>query len=249
MIKENVEIVGGVEIADDIQHRIMTTGVRGLDYEKARELGVFQRISNLLCVAHVSIMAAYRVYGGVDYLIDQLHARKNEIAKEMNKFDKAFDRFVKFWTDYYSSGKSGKEVNFEVENLYHHIMGWMQMPETWQLGEPQRTEFAEDLAIKIDIPNDKVLTFYKAEMDNEIKECKEQWGVLCYNTQTNEQRVVNTNMDKSSAFMVAKRLSDENKDNIYTACNIRDVIESKTEIVPYKAYKANETIGKITNVK
>lgn len=28
----------------------------------------------------------------------QFVTRKNEIAREMNMFDKAFDRFVKFWT-------------------------------------------------------------------------------------------------------------------------------------------------------
>ena len=104
MIKENVEIVGSVDIADDIKRKVQTTGVRGLDFEKAQELGVFQRIANLLCVTHASIMAAYRIYGGVDYLIDQLNARKNEIAREMNMFDKAFDRFVKFWTGYYAHG-------------------------------------------------------------------------------------------------------------------------------------------------
>lgn len=50
MIKENVEIVGSVDIADDIKRKVQTTGVRGLDIEKAQEYGIFQRIANLLCV-------------------------------------------------------------------------------------------------------------------------------------------------------------------------------------------------------
>lgn len=81
--EKKLDIIGGVEVAKDIKHRVQTTGVRGLDFEKATELGVFQRIANLLCVTHASVMAAYRIYGGVDYLIDQLNARKNEIAREM----------------------------------------------------------------------------------------------------------------------------------------------------------------------
>ena len=82
--ENKIDIIGGVEVADDIKHRVQTTGVRGLNFEKATELGVFQRIANLLCVTYTSVIAAYRIYGGVDYLIDQLNARKNEIAREMN---------------------------------------------------------------------------------------------------------------------------------------------------------------------
>lgn len=245
MIKDNVEIVGSVDIADDIKRKVQTTGVRGLDMEKAQELGIFQRIANLLCVTHASIMAAYRVYGGVDYLIDQLNARKNEISREMNIFDKAFDRFVKFWTGYYAHGKSGAEVNFETENLYHKIMEWMQMPETWQLGEEQRTESKSDACIRVDLPNERVFTFHKASLNEEILDNKECWGVLCYDPKNNTQTSVNTNMDKGSAMMVAKRLSDENKENIYTAAIIRDVVEKRTEVVPFKAYMANETAGKL----
>lgn len=247
MLEENLEIVGGVEIAADIQHRIKTTGVRGLSLEKAQELGVFQRIANLLSVTHTSIMAAYRIYGGVDYLIDQLNARNREIAREMNMFDKAFDRFIRFWTDYYAKDKSGKEVSYETENLYHRIMEWMQMPETWQLGEPQRTEREKDLAIKIDMPNERVFTFYKAELNHETVDSKETWGVLCYDPKTNKQTSVNTNMDKASAMMVAKRLSAENPDCIYSASIIRDVVEKRTEVLPFKAFRNNETVGKLTS--
>ena len=66
--EKKLDIIGGVEVAEDIKHRVQTTGVRGLDLEKAKELGVFQRIANLLCVTHASVMAAYFIYGGVDYL-------------------------------------------------------------------------------------------------------------------------------------------------------------------------------------
>jgi len=247
MIGENVEIVGSVNVADDVQKRIKTTGVRGLDIEKARELGLFQRIANLLCVSHATIASAYRVYGGVDYLVSEINARKNDIAHEMNNFERAFDKFMKFWTDYYSNGKTGKEVSFETENLYHHIMEWMQMPETWQLGEEQRTKSLREGCIRIDLPDDKVFTFYKAELNHElVGEPKETWGVFCYDPKTGKQTSVNTDMDKASALMVAKRLSDENPDNIYSASIIRDLVEKRTEVMPFKAFKANETVGKIT---
>ena len=245
MIKENIEITGSVDVANDIKNKVQTTGVRGLDIEKAQELGVFQRIANLLCAMHASIMASHRIYGGVDYLIDQLQARKNEIAFEMNKFDKAFDRFVNFWTGYYAHGKSGAEVNFETENLYHKIMEWMEMPETWELGGEQRTEAKGVASIRVNMPNDRVFTLHKACMNEETLESKESWCVLCYDPNTNKQTSVNTDMDKSSAMMVAKRLSDENKDCIYTAALIRDVVEKRTEVLPFKAYINNETVGKL----
>jgi hypothetical protein len=183
----------------------------------------------------------------VDYLIDQLNARKNEIAREMNMFDKAFDRFVKFWTGYYAHGTSGREVSYEAERLYHKIMEWMQIPEAWQLGEEQRTKSLREGCIRIDLPDDKVFTFYKAELNHElVGEPKETWGVFCYDPKTGKQTSVNTDMDKASALMVAKRLSDENPDNIYSASIIRDLVEKRTEVMPFKAFKANETVGKIT---
>jgi hypothetical protein len=247
MIKENVEIVGSVDVANDIKNKVRTTGVRGLDFEKATELGVFQRIANLLCVTHASVMAAYLVYGEVGYLMDELKARRNEIAREMNMFDKAFDRFVKFWTGYYASGTSAREVNYETERLYHKIMEWMQMPETWQLGEEQRTTSFREGCIRIDLPDDKVFTFYKAELNHElVGEPKETWGVFCYDPNTGKQTSVYTDMDKASALMVAKRLSDENPDNIYSASIIRDLVEKRTEVMPFKAFKGNETVGKLT---
>lgn len=59
-LKKRINIVGGVHVAGDIHKRIETTGVRGLSTEKAFELGVYQRIANLLCVTHASIMAIGR---------------------------------------------------------------------------------------------------------------------------------------------------------------------------------------------
>lgn len=244
-----LDIVGGVEIAEDIKHRVQTTGVRGLDFEKAKELGVFQRIANLLCVMHTTILAAHRIYGGIDYMIDQINARKNEIAREMNLFDKAFDRFVKFWTNYYAHGKTGREVNFEIERLYHKIMTWMQMPEVWQLGEEQRTPSTRnDACMHVNLDDERVFTFYRAELNHElIGEPKDTWGVFCYDKDTNQQTCIYPDMDKASAQMVAKRLSNEHQDNIYSVAMVRDITEKKTEILPFKAYKGNETVGKITN--
>ena len=248
MINENIEIKGGVEIADDIKKKVKTIGGRGLNTEEAQKLGLFQRMGNLLCVTHTTIMAAYRIFGEFDYLVDELHARKNEINREMNLFDKCVERFIKFWTTYYSLGKSGKEVNLETESLYHKIMEWANLPETWQLGEEQRTPNAfKDACIQIDLPDDRVFTFHKTRLGNElVGEPKETWGVLCYDPKTDTQKSVNTNMDKASALMVAKRLSDENPEKIYSAAIIRDVVEKHIEVVPYKVFKDNETIGKLT---
>ena len=111
MTRNVIELNDASVIEDDVIKKIRTAGVRGLDFEKAKELGFFTRISNLLCVTHASIMAAYRVYGGVDYLLTEFGGRKNEIAREMNNFEKAFTKFINFWTDYYASGAAGIEMN------------------------------------------------------------------------------------------------------------------------------------------
>ena len=234
-------------IADDVEKKIRTAGVRGLDFEKAKELGLFNRISNLLCAVHASIMAAYRIYGGVDSLLSVFGGRKNEIAKQMNDFERSYDKFVRFWTDYYAHGEAAKEVNEETETLYRRIMEWAQLPYQWNLGDAQRTDDnGVDIAIRMDV-NDKTLTFRTTAINEEIvDDGKETWCVTRYDTNEHKQVCVEENMDKASAIMVAKRLSDNDKKNVYTASFVRDVVERKTIVTPFKAFCANETVGTLT---
>lgn len=243
-----INLPEAVEVESDVQQRIHTVGVRGLDENKAKELGVFQRISYLLCACHATVMAAYRIYGGVDYLMGELNARRNEISREMNLFDKAFDRFVKFWTKYYAHGKSGKEVMFESERLFKQIMRWMQIPEGWQFGEPQRTHDDTEVFISFTLPDDsegRVFTVRRASTNTQIVDDSESWGVFVMDREMKSQNSVYTNMDKASAMMVAKRLSDENKDNIYTAALMHDVVEKRTDVLPAKTFFQGKTIGKV----
>lgn len=235
-------------VADDIQKKIRTAGVRGLDFEKAKELGFFQRISNLLCATHASVMAAYRIYGGVDYLLSEFGGRKNEIAKAMNDFEKSFTKFINFWTGYYAHGGAGVEVNNETEMLFRHIMEWAQLPYQWNLGDKQRLDDnGLDVAIRVAIENDKEYTFRRTEIDGEmVGEVKESWCVTKYDTREHTQTTVNERMDKATAQMVAKRLSDNDPTNIYTASMVREYTIEKMDVTPYKAYRANETVGRLT---
>ena len=244
-----IELSEASVVADDIQKKLRTAGVRGLDFEKAKELGFFTRISNLLCAAHASIMAAYRIYGGVDYLLSEFGGRKNEINREMNNFEKAFTKFINFWTDYYAHGGAGREVNEETEVLYRRIMEWAQLPYQWELGDKQRVDDnGLDVAIRMDV-GDKQYTFRKTVLDGEtVGDADESWCVTKYDVLEHKQTTVEDNMDKASAMMVAKRLSADDTTNIYTASMVRDYMERKTEITPYKAYKANQTVGRLTKV-
>lgn len=250
MIKEKIKLIGGVEVAEDIKNKMKTVGVRGLDVEKAKELGFFLRISYLLCAAHASVVAAYRIYGQVDYLLSEFGGRKNDIAKAMGIYEKAFNNFINFWTDYYASGKAGVEMGEETENLYHRIMKWAQLPETWNLGDKQRIDEPSDVALKIQREDNKDLYFHKSIVEQEvIGEPSESWCVTKYDVKEKTQETVNTDMDKASAMMVAKRLSKEDEKNIYTASIVREIMEKRIEVVPFKAFLANETVGKITNIE
>lgn len=235
-------------IEDDIEKKIRTVGVKGLDFEKAKELGFFTRISHLLCATHAAVMAAYRIYGGVDYMLSEFGGRKNEINREMNTFEKSFEKFIRFWTDYYAHGGAGREVNEETELLYRRIMEWAQLPFTWNLGDPQRVEDdGLDVAIRVDIDDDKQYTFRTTTIEGDIVgAAEESWCVTKYDTLEHKQTTVEERMDKASAMMVAKRLSHDDPNNIYTASIVRDYMEKKIDIVPFKAYKANETVGLLT---
>lgn len=248
--KRYLELKAASVVEQDVVKRIKTTGVRGLDFEKAKELGFFMRISNLLCVAHASIMAAYRIYGGVDYLLSEFGGRRNEIAREMNTFDRAVERFIRFWTMYYAHGEAGKEVNEETEILFRRIMEWAQLPYEWHLGDKQRVEDdGVDVALRMEVDG-KEYTFRVTSLNDEtIGQGDESWCVTKYDLKAHKQTTVETDMDKPSALMVAKRMSDEDKENIYTACMVREEMVRSTVITPFKAFRANETIGRITKQK
>lgn len=246
MKEEAIELNVSHEVEESVEKRVRTVGVRGLDVDAAQRLGVFSRISNLLCAIHASIMAAYSMYGSVDALFSELGARKNEINREMNQFEKAYDRFIRFFTGYFSANKADRDVYYETERLYKQIMRWMQIPEKWELGDKQRSDNAEIDSIHVDLGGDNILSFEKTSIGVEAVENSESWCVLKYNTQDGEQTKECDGMDKASALMVAKRLSSEDTENVYTAALLCNVVEKRTDVIPFKVFKNNETIGKIT---
>ena len=245
-----IEIHESVDVENDVTKRIRTTGVKGLSFDNARKLGFFTRISNLLCVTHATIMAAHRIYGGVDYMLSEFGGRRNDIAKAMSDYERAFEKFVNFWTSYYAHGSAAREVNDETETLYRRIMEWAQLPYEWNLGDQQRTEDnGLDVAIRIDI-DDKVYTFRNTVLNDEtIGDVKEYWCVTKYDTKMHTQTCVEENMDKASAMMVAKRLSADDPANVYTASVVQERVKKETVITPYKAYKFNETVGRLMKVQ
>ena len=240
-----IDLLPSVVVEKDVENKIRTVGVKGLDFEKAKELGVFTRISNLLCVVHATIMASKRVYSGVEVMMEAIRSNRNEIAREMNAFDKAYNRFINFWTDYYAKGTIGTEVDGEVETLFNNIMAWSQIPYQWNLGDAQRTDPDVNSAIRI-TDGSKFYNLEKTVIDGDVLSNTEYWCVMKYDVSRGTQVCVEDNMDKASAMMVAKRLSSDDSENLYVPCQIQEVTKKETIVTPIKAYRKNETIGKIT---
>ena len=240
-----IEIPDAAEVGKNIEERVRNVGVKNLDFAQAQEWGIFQRMSNILTVMHTTIMAAYMVYGEFDYLADIMHAKKNEVKREMNIFEKAIDRFFAYWTSFYKDKSVKKTVALQAEMLSKQLMKWMQVPERWKFGEPQQTDEPYDVGIRI-VNGEEIYTFNAASLDVEPIACEETWGVLKYDPLANKQMSVCDNMDKASALMVAKRMSDEDKEHYYTAAVIREITEKRVDVVPLKVFKANEIAGSIT---
>lgn len=245
---EVIELNGGVKLENNVEEIIKTVGVRGLDIQKAKELGVFQHISLLLCSMHTTVCAAYKIFSSVDYLLTQVGAKKHEIKKACNDFEVSFDKFFRFFKDYYVDDYENErdrdiEVANDVENLYHKIMEWSQLPENWQLGDEQRTKNTNGEIIKVQT-EDITLTFNKCDLKKElVSEIKESWCVTKYDVHERAQTTINTGMDKASAIMVAKRLSAEDEKNFYTATTIREYTENKSEAIPFRVFRGNKTVG------
>ena len=246
---ETIELVGKAEIEENVRKRIATTGVRGLSLERAQELGLFKRISLLLTAMHLSMQAADRIFNQVDTLLKDLGLRRNEITKACNEFDKASERFLKFWTDYYSKEESNADMDEDIEVLYGNILRWSTLPVNWQLGEPQ---FVKEKNIEASIvidseDSDKILRLSKSVIDENVDSCEESWCVTKYDVKEKSQTCIYSKMDKASALMSAKRLSADDEENIYSVSQMLYITKRETIITPVKAFRANATIGKISN--
>lgn len=247
MVNEVIEVNTSEEVKRKVVHRIMLSHVKGLDEQKAMELGVFDRISVMLCAMHMLNCVSVKVYADVEYMLKILGAdSKREIRIACNQFQTAFDNFMRFWSNHYArSGNPVKEMNMQVEALYHQFMSWAQIPESWSLGDPQSTMKSEDYAILVTL-DDIDIKFFNSVLDRELVEDPEETYIVTkYDRSTKKQITIENNMDKASAMMIAKRLSAEDKENLYIACLERTLTERRKELIPFKVYSANNIVGTV----
>lgn len=247
MRDRHIELNAPEEVCNDIMNRVLRCQVKGLDAEACKNLGIYKRMSMLLTAIHTLNMVAYRVMGGVDYLIDVMGADAKDIKYANRQMSKAFDAYVKFWSGYYATSQATKEMNDESETLYHQFMKWAQLPEGWRLGNAQQTDSPGDAIVEFrDEDTDRMLRFFKTVVDEEqLSDPTESWMVTKYDPKTKQQHSVEENMDKASAMMVAKRMSAVDDASIYTASVSRTIEERRVEVMPIKCYRRNQTIGSL----
>ena len=241
---EVIEIPNG--LSEQVRCAIEKAGIAGLDIEKAQELGAIDRISYMLCLMHACVSAAYRVFGQVDLMLNMLHGRKHLISRTCNQFEKDFTSFLNFWRQQGFQTKDGTlEMNTETELLYHQVMRWAQLPERWELGDPQHVEDDCDVLVKVDLP-DRELKFHRTTVDCEpLSDVTDEWCVTKFDIKTKKQETVFQNMDKASAKMCAKRMSNDDAENIYTASILRTYEERRIEAMPMAAYQGGSEVGRI----
>jgi hypothetical protein len=247
-MKDNhaLELEGSVEAAEAVRKVIRTAGIKGLDEDTAEELGLYKRLSFLISTMFSAYSAAYRIYGNISALLDEFGGKKHEIIKACNQIEGAWDKFTRFWKNGYMNTDSIKDSNYDTEILYHNIMRLSRIPESWQLGEPQRTDAPYDTAI---ITENGENRFYlkKSVKEDSSETVNEYWCVTKFDLKTKKQVIVENKIDKASALMVAKRMSANDSCNIYTASQVLEVKKEETIVTPFKAYSDGGDTGR--NVK
>ena len=247
--EEVIELRASEQARRQIMNRVIRAHVEGLDEEALDKLGFYDRISMLLSGMFTLQAVAYRLYGGIQYLLETIDANnKREIRVACNSFQQAYDSYLGFWSKYYMTRDGAQmEMNNESEALYHQFMRWAQLRESWSLGDPQRCEDNTESLMEYDAGDfNTLLKFYTSILNSEIvEEEKETWMVTRYNRNERKQFVVEEGLKKADAQMVAKRLSDNDKGNVFIVSKIRTYTEKKTEAIPFKAYQANKLVSSI----
>lgn len=229
--------------------RMRQAGPRGLSFEKAEELGVISRISNLLCAMHSLTMTAHDLFGEVQVLFDTCNVNRHEIKKTCSVFDKAYERWFKFWREY-QTVDGVHEMNSESADLMEQFMRWAQLPVHWELGQQQDAPRDTEPLIEVD-RDDRIWRLYRdvAESDVTVDD-KEEWAVMRSDQPDGKSTMtcVERGMDKASAKMAAKRMSVNDPERLYTACRFEWLTERRMEVIPYNAYYDGEMIGDVKSV-
>jgi hypothetical protein len=246
---ETIELVCKAETEESVRKRIATTGVRGLSLEIAQEKGLFKRISLMLSAMELTFAAGKKIFKNVDEMLDEMGIRKKDMAKACNEYEKAARKFFGFWKEFSANNYSEIDKQDDEYELYKNIMRWAMLPVDWNLGEEQfvRESDVESSIVIDDKEDESILRLSKSIASEEVISCEESWCVTRYDVETKKQECVYSDMDKASALMTAKRLSDDDKESIYAASQVLDVKKRETIVTPAKAFKANETIGKVSN--
>lgn len=236
-----------------IRKRIQHVGVKGLDIDKAEELGLMSRISNLLCAMYCLTMAANNLYGQVDFLFGLAQVKKHEIKRACQEFERAYDRWYKFWREYQTVTEV-QEMNREAEDLVEQYMRWAGLPVRWELGQPQDAPRETEPLIEID-RDDRIWRLYRDVAESELIEDdeteREEWAVFSssgHQDGTNTMTCVERGISKADVQMVAKRMSAADPDRLYTASRLQVVKERRLEVIPTKAYLGGQAIGSVKSV-
>ena len=235
---------------DAIKAKVQRVGVRGLDIEEADRLGLFNRISVLICAMHSLTLIEQKLYSQIDELFALSHAKKHDIKQACSKYQKSVEEWFRFWREFQTEAGT-QEMSRETEDLYHQFLRWTGIPENWQLGDPQEAEPETEPLIVIET-DDKIWRLFRDVAEREtLEEGDDEWGVFRADRKDGSRVLgcLERGMDKSAAKMSAKRLSANDPDYIYIACLMKKIVEQRIDITPHNAYKAGEMVGDIKKVR
>ena len=235
---------------DSVKKRIQSVGVKSLNIEEADRLGLFDRLSVLICAMHSLTVVEQKLYGQIDGLLALAQSKKYDIKNMCNKHQKNVEEWFRFWRLFQSDAGS-EEMSKEVEDLYNQFLRWTGIPKEWNLGDPQMAKPETEPMIVIE-RDDKIWRLFRDVAERETTEDEEdEWGVFYADREDGNRvlRCVEREMDKSSAQMSAKRWSVNNPENLYVVCLMKRVEEKRIDVIPHKAYNAGDMVGDVKKVR
>lgn len=123
-------------------------GLKKSAIDRAKELGVVDRMNTLLSAAYLLNSEASLMTARVEALLARHGLLLGRMKQLTNHLNQSFDRYCREFADLILTEDSRKGYMEDVSEFDDFFLAYTSIPKEWHYGEPQNVELEKDVVIR-----------------------------------------------------------------------------------------------------